>query len=389
MNKIEFYKHNLSDLDKQEVLKVLDSVFLTTGSLVGEFEQKFVAYMGSKFAVGVMSCTHALELALRYYGIGEGDEVITTPMSFVATANVVEMVGAKPVFVDVEAETGNLNAELVEQFVTSKTKAIIPVHLYGQMCDMVKLRAIADKYGLKIIEDCAHCIEAMRENIRPGWLGDIACFSFYATKNLTCGEGGAITCNDENIYSWMLQARSHGINKNAMDRYTKKYEHYDMNFLGYKCNMTNISAAMMIHQIEKLENFWKRRDEIANAYSAFFVNNPNVKILKTVSNSKNAWHLYTILVSKESRDIFLEKLQENGIGVAVNYRPIHLMRYYRDKYRYKEGDFKNAENIGFSTVSLPLYPKLKNEEVEYICDKVNSFFHFENKLDLFCKSCSK
>jgi dTDP-4-amino-4,6-dideoxygalactose transaminase len=370
MYKIEFYRHNISQEDKQAVLSVLDSLFLTTGDVVAEFEKKFAKYLESKFAVGVMSCTHALELSLRYLNIGPTDEVITTPMSFVATANAIEYVGAKPVFVDVEQKTGNIDANLIENAITKNTKAILPVHLYGQMCDMRKIREIADKYDLKIIEDCAHCIEGMRDGARPGQFGDIACFSFYTTKNLTCGEGGAVVCNNEKIYNWMLQARLHGLTKDAIDRYEKKYEHYDMNFLGMKCNMSNIQASMMIHQLDNLELYLEMREAISKQYEKYFCKEIKLQVSKIVSNSKHARHLYTILVDPKKRDEYLHKLQDAGIGVAVNYKPIHLMKYYREKYGYKKNDFSKAEKIGKSTISLPLYPKLKKDQVEFIVDVV-------------------
>jgi len=188
--KIEFYKHVINGEDIRRVNKVLRSLFLTTGEAVANFEGRMQEYLGIKNVVGVTSCTAALHLSLLAWGIGEGDEVITTPMSFCATSNVIIHAGAKPVFVDVEEKTGNINSELIEPGITKKTKAIIPVHLYGQMCDMRKIRQIADRYGLAVIEDAAHCIEGIRDGIRVGQCGDAACFSFYATKNITSGEGG-------------------------------------------------------------------------------------------------------------------------------------------------------------------------------------------------------
>ena len=243
--KVEFYKHNISVEDKEEVLRVLNSFFLTTGDWTKRFENKFARYVGSNYALGLTSCTNALELALRCYGFGTGDEVITTPMSFIATANAVEYVGAKPVFVDVEETTGNIDASRIESAITKHTKAILPVHLYGQLCDMRAIRLVADRYKLKIIEDAAHCIEGIRDGVRVSELGDIACYSFYATKNITSGEGGAVTTNDATVYNWLFQGRQHGLNKQAADRYTKRYEHYDMAFLGLKCNMSNIWQSLL------------------------------------------------------------------------------------------------------------------------------------------------
>lgn len=369
--KIEFYKHNLNSLDKKECLSVLNSIFLTTGKTVELFEEKFAEYLSIPFAVGVSSCTDALFLVLKYCNLVPGDEVITTPQSFIATANVIEYCGAKPVFVDVEKLTGNINADLIEKAMTKKTKAILIVHLYGQMCDMKKIRKITDKYKVKLIEDSAHCIEGSRDGIRPGQLGDFACFSFYATKNITSGEGGAIVCKDKKAYEWFKKARLHGMSKNAAERYTKRYEHYDMEFLGYKCNMTNIQAALLLHQLERIESLRIVKEKISQQYNKGFLNNKNISIPRTINNSKHARYIYTILVNPQKRDIYLRKLQDLGIGVAVNFRPIHLMSYYKGKYGYKKGSFPMAEKIGASTITLPLYPKLTKSEIKYIIDSVN------------------
>jgi len=292
-------------------------------------------------------------------------------MSFIATANTIEYCGAKPVFVDVEESTGNINADEIEKAVTSATKAVVIVHLYGQMCDMKKIRFIADKNRLKVVEDCAHCIEGARDNIKPGELADISCYSFYATKNITCGEGGAAACNDDDIYNWLAKARLHGMSKNAIDRYTKKYEHYDMEFLGHKCNMNNIAASLLVHQLDKIEDFRKRKEEIAMLYDSGFKSNSNIRRPNVLDSTKHARHLYTIWVNSEKRDEYMHGLQERGVGVAVNFRPIHLMKYYREKYGYKLGDLPISERIGSMTITLPFYPKLSNEEIEYVIKSVN------------------
>ena len=200
------------------------------------------------------------------YGIGPGDEVITTPMTFIATANAVIHAGATPVFVDVEPETGNINANLIENAITSRTKAILPVHLYGQMCDMKKIRKIADKNHLVVIEDAAHAIEVNRDEIRPGELGDAACFSFYPTKSITSGEGGAIATNNEGISEKLTKLRLHGMSKGAAERYSRRYEHWDMEMLGWKYNMDNIQAALLLNQLEHVEEFRDRREEICQKY---------------------------------------------------------------------------------------------------------------------------
>lgn len=370
--KIEFFKHNIEQDDIKRSVDVLNSIFLTTGQVVSEFENAFAAYLKARHAVGVTSCTAALHLSLLAYGIGKGDEVITTPMSFCATSNSILHAGATPVFVDVEEETGNINAELIEAAITKRTKAILPVHLYGQMCDMKKIREIADKYNLIIIEDAAHAIEAERDGIKVGELGDAACFSFYATKNITSGEGGAVTTNNPEKADLLKALRLHGIDKSALDRYTKVYEHWDMPVLGWKYNMDNIHAALLIGQLKKIDELWQKRDKIWRTYEDELAGIRGLSILKTIGNSRHARHLFTILVGEDRRDSVLHELQDRGIGVAVNYRPIHLLKYYRKTFGYKEGDFPIAEDIGKRTISIPLYSRLEDAEVCYVIASLRS-----------------
>lgn len=370
--KIEFFRHNLSKKDKEECLKVLGSIFLTTGEVVKEFEHKFASYLKAKYAVGVSSCTDALLLALKYLGIKEGDEVITTVLTFAATSNAIEYCGAKPVFVDVESNTGNIDADLIEKAVTPRTKAILVVHLYGLMCDMKKIRKIAKKYNLKIIEDAAHCIEGVRDGIRVGEIGDFTCFSFYATKTITSGEGGAITTNKRSAYDWFIRARLHGMSKNAADRYTKRYSHNDLEFLGYKMNMTNIAASLLIHQLDRIDAYLKRREQIAHMYNEGFLKNTAIQMPEVPKNCIHARYLYTIWVDPKIRDNMVNQLQDKDIGVSVHFLPLHFLTYYKKKYGYKRGEFPKAEKIGDSTISLPLYPKLTEKEIRYVIKTVNS-----------------
>ena len=368
--KVDFFKHNIDKQDIERTNLVLNSIFLTTGDVVNEFEENFASYVKTKFAVGVTSCTAALHLGLIAHNIGTKDEVITTPMTFCATSNSILHAGATPVFVDVEPETGNLNADLIERAITKKTKAIIPVHLYGQMCDMRKIRAVADKYGLVVIEDAAHAIEAERERIKVGKLGDAACFSFYATKNITSGEGGAITTHNKQTANLLKMLRLHGIDKSAIERYTKIYRHWDMPLLGWKYNMDNIQAALLIGQLQRIDKLWSQRDKIWSIYENAFLNVNGIRILKTVPDSRHSRHLFTILVNPRKRDSLLHGLQKKGVGVAVNYRSVHLLSYYRKKFGYKNGDFPAAEDIGNRTISLPLYPGLKDAEIKYVIKTV-------------------
>jgi len=323
--KVEFYKHSLEQQDIDNVVKVLHSLILTTGQVVDRFEKEFSRYSGCRYTVGVTSCTAALHLSLLAYGIGSDDEVITTPMTFISTANAILHTGARPVFVDVEPETANINADLIEAAITSKTKAILPVHLYGQMCDMKKIRKTADKHNLVVIEDAAHAIEAVRDGVRPGKLSDAVCYSFYATKNITSGEGGAIGTNSEEIASILKKLRLHGMSTSAADRYSKRYEHWDMEMLGWKYNMDNIQAALLTGQLNRIEQNWQRREEICQMYETEFRDNKNITCLKILPESKSARHLFTILVNPDKRDQILHYLQEKGIGVAVNYRAILLL----------------------------------------------------------------
>lgn len=371
MKKIEFFKHGIDDKDIERATRVLRSIFLTTGGDVREFEESFSQYIGQTYTVGLTSCTAALHLSLLSLGIGPGDEVITTPMSFCATSNAVLHAGAKPVFVDVEEETGNLNADLVESAITEKTKAIIPVHLYGQMCDMKKIKELADKHNLRIIEDAAHSIEASRDGIKTGQLSDTACFSFYATKNITSGEGGAVSTNSESLAENLRMLRQHGINRGAADRYTKRFEHWDMSILGWKYNMDNIQAALLIGQLRRIEDLWQKREQNWRYYEEELNGVQGIRILKTLQGVRHARHLFTVLVSPEKRDALLWRMQDRDIGVAVNYRPIHLLKYYRETFGYHEGDYPVAEKIGRSTISLPFYPALHEKDIQYVVNVFN------------------
>lgn len=368
--KIEFYRHNLGEKEKKLVVESLESIFLTTGPKTNEFENKFSEYLGVKHCVGVSSCTSGLHIVLKALGIEPNDEVITSPMSFIATSNAIIYNGAKPVFVDVEKDTGNIDVNKIEEKINRKTKAIIPVHLYGQMCDMKKINQIAKKYNIFVIEDSAHCIEGERDYIKPGQLSDAAVFSFYATKNITSGEGGAIITNNSELDSLLRKYRLHGMSKDAANRYTGTYQHWDMELLGYKCNMYDIQASLLIPQLEKIEEYLKIKEEICKKYEEAFSKINGIDYPKILPNTKHARQIFTIWVSSEKRDIIIKKLQESQIGVAVNFRAIHLLKYYKETFNFKRGNYPEAERIGDSTITLPMYPKLKNEEINYVIDKV-------------------
>lgn len=363
MNKIDFFKHNIDEEDISRVNDVLRSIFLTNANVTKEFEKKFSEYLKSKHCIAVNSCTAALHLSLLALGIKEGDEVITTPMSFVATSNAILHAGATPVFVDIEEDTGNIDASLIESAITSKTKAIIPVHLYGNMCDMIKIKEIADKYNLKIIEDAAHCIEGERDGIRVGELSDATCFSFYATKNITSGEGGAITTNNQEMADLLYQLRLHGINKDASSRYTDKFQHWDMRVLGWKYNISDIQSALLIGQLEKIEDNLNLRETLAKDYEDA-LDAMGIRYITVPKNTKSARHLFIIKI--KNRDEVVNKLQNKGIGVAVNYRAIHILDYYKKTFEYKDNDFPIAKKFGNEVLSIPFYTKLESSQIKYI-----------------------
>jgi dTDP-4-amino-4,6-dideoxygalactose transaminase len=369
--KVEFFRHQLGEKNLQRFARVMESIFLTTGKEVAFFEEKFAGYLGQKYALGLMSATAGLHISLLALGVGPGDEVITTPMTFVATSLAIMHTGAKPVFVDVEPETGNLDAELVAGAINERTKAIMPVHLYGQMVDMRRLKELAQTHKLIIIEDAAHCLEGDRAGVRVGELGDAACFSFYATKSITCGEGGAVTTNQEFLMEPLKKLRLHGMSTHADDRYTGRYRHYDVDVEGWKYNMSNLQAALLIDQIDDIESRRRERERFALYYRDCFANLPGLDLPVLLPGVKQGHHLFTIWVAPQHRDTILWELQQKGLGVAVNYRACHLYSLFRQQYGCREGDLPQAERIGSRTISLPLYAGLQQAEVEYVAETVS------------------
>ena len=368
--RVPFFMHDLGQAELEAVAEVLRNPILTTGEWVARFESLFGDRLGARHAIAVTSCTGALHISLVALGIGPGDEVITTPMTFIATANSIIEAGAKPVFVDVEPETGNLDAGRVEAAITNRTRAIVPVHLYGQMCDMRQLREIADRHQLSIVEDAAHCVEGTRDGVRPGQLGDTACFSFYATKNLTCGEGGALVTNDDALAEKLRLLRLHGMNKNANDRHREGYQHWDMTVLGWKYNMDNIQAALLLPQMDRLEENWRRRKDLAAYYDQRLRDIPNLSRPATLKDVEHAWHLYPVWVADGQRDHVIQQLQNKGVSVMVNYRAIHLLTYFRETFGFREGDFPVSECLGDASLSLPFYPGMPLEHADVVTEEL-------------------
>jgi len=368
MGRVPFFYHDLGQAELDSVAEVLAGPILTTGETVEQFEHGFAEYLGRRHALAVSSCTGALHLSLLALGIGEDDEVITTPMTFVATATAILEAGAKPVFVDVEPETGNMDVSKIESAITTYTKAIMPVHLYGQMCDMQTIRKIADNYGLSVIEDAAHCVEGLRDGVRPGELGDTACFSFYATKSITSGEGGALVTDNDALTRKLRFLSLHGMSKTAADRHREGYQHWDMEILGWKYNMSNIQAAFLLPQMERIEMNWRKRDTLAKRYEALLEGVSNIKLPQTVQGVRHAHHLFPIWVNPKHRDHLIRGLQEEGVSVVVNYRALHLLTYFQKEFVFQSGAFPVAEHIGNSTISLPFYPTMPEEHVTIVVD---------------------
>ena len=365
--KIPFHKPYLTSKEIDNVVNVLKSEWLTMGPKTIEFENKFQTYIGSKYAISVNSATAALHLSLSAIGVGVEDEVIVPTNTFIATAEAVAYLGANPVLCDIESDTHNINYKLIEQNITDKTKAIIPVHYGGHPCDMNNISMIAKKYNLKIIEDAAHALPALYENKIVGTMSDATCFSFYATKTMTTGEGGMVTTNNEKIMKKIFLQRLHGINGDAWSRHSSEMDwYYEVVDLGYKYNTTDIQSALGIIQLEKLDWMWKERKKIATKYINAF--SGIIKFIKDDNLNKPSWHLFVIKVN--NRDELYLKLKEKGIKTSVHFIPIHKQPFYKNKFHYDHDNYPVANDIFNKSLSLPIYPGLKTDEVDYIIDNI-------------------
>jgi len=359
-----------------EVVASIKSGWLGTGPKVQKFEQMFREYKGSKFAMALNSCTAALHLSMLTIGIKPKDEVIVPTMTFAATANVVIHAGGVPVFADCEKDTMNIDPEDVERKITKKTRAIIPVHFAGRSCNMDAIMGIAEKHGLKVIEDCAHAIETEYHGKKSGTFGDLGCFSFYVTKNIVTGEGGMVITDNEKYADQIKILALHGMSRDAWKRFSDEgYKHYQVVQAGFKYNMMDIQAAIGIHQLPRVNKYWKRRQKIWDRYSKALKELPVFTPAPVEPNTRHAYHLYTLLLdienSKIKRDQFLDEITKRNIGVGVHYVALHLHPYYQHTYGYKRGDFPNAEWISDRTVSIPLSAKLSDDDVE---DVINAIY---------------
>lgn len=365
---IPYGKQSIDEKDIQAVIDVLQSDYLTTGPKVAEFEKKVAEYVGAKYAVAVSNGTAALHIACLAAGIQEGDEVITSPITFAASSNCVLYCGGTPVFADIDEKTYNIDPEQIEMKITDKTKAIIPVHYTGQPCDMDAISAIAKKHNLIVIEDAAHALGASYKGKMIGSMSDMTCFSFHPVKPITTGEGGMVVTNNEKLYKRLLLFRSHGITRDE-DMMTENEGpwYYQQLELGYNYRITDISCALGSSQLDKLDSFICKRREIADRYNQAFANIPGIITPHQLDGCNSGWHLYMIQV-EHRKDIF-NRLRNAGIGVNVHYIPVYKHPYYQ-KNGYQDCCCLKAEEFYKKAISLPIFPKLTEEEQKYIIDKV-------------------
>ena len=365
---LPYHQPLLGPEEEASVLATMRSGWLTTGPKTKLFEKQIAEYVGAAHCVALNSCTAALHLALLAVGVQPGDEVITSPITFASTANVIVHCGATPAFADVESDTFNLSPASFEAAITAKTKAVIPVHLFGQACDMDAINAIAARHGIAVIEDAAHAIGTAYKGQRIGGSGNLTAFSFYATKNITSGgEGGALTTNDPVLAERLAIMSLHGISKDAWKRYsTSGYKHWDIIYPGYKYNMFDLQAAIALPQLARIEQFWSRRVELKAIYDAVFREMPELTLPAERSYGLHAYHLYPIVLRTElltvDRDAVMNAIQAANIGVGVHFRAVHLHPYYADTWHFRRGMFPNAESYSDRTISLPLYPKMTDAD---------------------------
>jgi len=374
-NFLPFHVPTIGAEEIDAVVKVLKSGWLTTGSKAREFEQQFARFVGARHAVAVNSATAALHLGLAAVGVAEGDEVIVPTMTFAATAEVVLYLRAKPVLVDCQADSLNMDPAALAAALTPRTRAIVPVHFAGQPCDMQSILAFARAHGLKVIEDAAHALPAQDGGRMVGCIGDITCFSFYATKTITTGEGGMATTDNPEWAEKMRVLSLHGISHDAWNRYSAEGSwYYEVTDVGYKYNLTDIAASLGLEQLKKAHAFATVRRHIAQAYTAAFADLPEIRTPACAPGKQHAWHLYVIRLDVDRLGIgrreFIDELRKNNIGASVHFIPLHLHPFYRRTFGYEAQDFPNAAAAYQGIVSLPIYPNMTPADVDDVITAV-------------------
>jgi len=373
-----FLPYALPDTDEAEIAEIAETIrsgWVTTGPKTHQFEAEFAAYVGAKHAVAVNSCTAAMHLALEAIGLQRGDEVITSPYTFAATAEVVRYFDARPVFVDVNADDLNIRPDLIEDAITERTKAIIPVHIAGLPADLDSIHQVARRHNLPVIEDAAHAFPTQYQGRMIGSLSEFTCFSFYATKTITTGEGGMICTDNDHWAERCRMMALHGISKDAWKRYTADGSwYYEIIAPGYKYNLTDIAAAMGLIQLRKAERMWQRRREIAQRYNAAFSALSQLQIPAEQSQSQHAWHLYMLRLNLEQlrfdRAQFFTELKRRNIGASVHFIPLHVHPYYRETYGYRPEDLPVAYREYQREISLPIYSKMSDGDVQDVIEAV-------------------
>ncbi len=376
-------------IKQEEIDEVVDSMrasWLGTGPKVARFEREFAAYkhVAANHVAATNSCTAALHVSMVAAGLKPGDEVITSALTFCATVNAIIHSGATPVLVDVEADSMNMDPQAVEAAITPRTRAILPVHFAGRACNMDALMPIVRKHNLKLIEDCAHAIETEYHGQKVGTFGDFGCFSFYATKNITTGEGGMVIARNERDIERIKVLALHGMSKDAWHRFGDEgYKHYLVTEAGFKYNMMDIQAAIGIHQLERIEQNWQKRQDLWAVYQHAFAHLPANRPLDAEVHTRHAYHLYTLQIDEVragvSRDAFLEHMTRAGIGVGVHYLSIPEHPYYQARFGWRAEDYPNAMRIGRHTVSLPLSAKLSDADIARVIDAVNELPYLADK----------
>lgn len=374
-------------INEDEINEVIDSLksdWITTGPKMLHFEEDFKKYIGSKYAVAVNSGTAALHISTSSIDINPGDEVITTPLTFIASANCVVYRGGTPILADIKKDTYNIDPNEIRKKITSKTKAIIPVHFTGQPCDMDEICEIAEENDLYIIEDAAHAIDAEYKGKKIGNISDLTIFSFHPVKNITTAEGGMVTTNFDELNESLLMFRTHGISKDAEKRFGKSGDfYYDMKCLGFRYNLSELHASLGIHQLNKLEDFQKRRREIVNIYNKELQNLEEITLPYVKENVKHSWHLYLIQLNLEklkvNRDHIFKALREENIGVNVHYIPVHYHSYYKNKFGLREGILPNVEWLFPRLLTIPLFPKMSDNDVYDVINAIEKVIKYYRK----------
>ena len=372
---LPFHHPSIGEEEIEEVVETLRSGWVTTGPRVKRFEDDFASFVGAPHAVAVNSCTGALHLGLAAIGLKPGEEVIVPAMTFTATAEVVTYFGAMPVLVDCRRDTFNLDERSLEERITERTRAVMPVHMAGHPCEMDEILSISQQHGLKVIEDAAHALPTRYHGKMVGTISDITTFSFYVTKPITTGEGGMATTGNEEYSDRMRMLSLHGMSRDAWKRYADQGSwYYEVMEAGFKYNMTDIAAAMGIHQLHKANAFRERRSKIAECYAHALRHVEAVRPPVVLPHFQHSWHLYIILLDLEmlaiDRAQFIQELKQRNIGTSVHFIPIHLHPFYRDTFGYHRGDFPSAEWVYDRCISLPIYPEMSDQDVGDVVEAV-------------------